>query len=73
MLVENSISFSRIYTHLVDYIISFSRLCSHYSRLCIHFMRLCTHYRLDYILTIVDSKITSLDYKISQAYIIGSL
>ena len=71
--VENIISFSRIYTHLVDYIISFSRLCSHYSRLCIHFMRLCTHYRLDYIITIVNSKITSLDYKISRTYIIGSL
>ena len=25
-LVENSISFSRIYTHLVDYIISFSEI-----------------------------------------------
>ena len=72
-LVENIISFSRMYTHLVDYIISFSRLCSHYGRLCVHFMRLCTHYRLDYIITIVDSKITSLDYKISRTYIIVSL
>ena len=72
-LVDYIISFSRIYTHLVDYIISFSRLCSHYSRLCIHFMRLCTHYRLDYIIAIVDSKITSLDYKISRTYIIVPL
>ena len=72
-LVENSISFSRIYTHLVDYIISFSRLCSHYSSICIHFMRLCTHLRFDYIIIIVDSKVTSLDYKISRTYIIVSL
>ena len=62
-LVENMISFNRIYTHLVDYIISFSRRCSHYSRLWLHLMRLCTHYGTDYIITIVDSKITLVDNK----------
>ena len=72
-LVENIISLSRIYTHLVDYIISFSRPCSHYSRLCIHFMRLCTHNRLDYIIILIDYIFTVVDYKISRTYIMGSL